>query len=246
MEGALPGVEKRAVVSAAVKGVSSNLLDGSPVRIEGPARSKVELAHEYIRTRIADGTFKPGHRLVLAQLASEVGISVVPIREALRMLESEQLVTYTRNVGAQVALLDRGVYAHTMETLGLIEGYATALSAPLLTEAALRHARTLNEQMRALVDELDPERFTRLNTEFHRVLFGRCPNPHISALVERGWERLAQLRESTFSFVPARAAVSVAEHDRLLDLIEERAPMTEIECCARQHRHATMHALMDG
>jgi|GEM_PF-194805 len=207
--------------------------------------SKARIAYNFISRRIASGEYAPGFRLVLGQIARELGISPVPVREAVRMLEAEGSVTYERNIGAQVAMLDPEVYSHTMETLGLVEGYATAISAPLITPDELAEARSINEQLAAALDHFDPVAFTRLNTKFHECLFRNCPNPHISDLVGRGWQRLAHLRESTFGFVPGRAAESVAEHGRILELIERGASAAEIEQAARSHRLNTLHAFLD-
>lgn len=207
-------------------------------------QSKSELAYGHIRTRIDDGRYVPGYRLVLGQIARELDISVVPVREAIRRLEAEGLVTYERNVGAQVALVKEAEYQHTMQTLALIEGYATALSAPMLTRAHLDRAHEINERMRQTLDHFDPHRFTELNLQFHSVLFEECPNPHVLDLVHRGWNRLNVLRDSSFSFVPGRARASVEEHDRLLQLIEQGAEPLDIELAARAHRTATLDAVL--
>jgi DNA-binding GntR family transcriptional regulator len=207
-------------------------------------QSKSELAYGYIRAHIDDGRYVPGYRLVLGQIARELDVSVVPVREAIRRLEAEGLVTYVRNVGAQVALVKEAEYQHTMQTLALVEGYATALSAPSLTETHLDRAREINERMRQTLDHFDPHRFTELNLEFHSVLFEECPNPHVLDLVHRGWNRLNVLRDSSFSFVPGRARASVEEHDRLLQLIEQHAAPLDIELTARAHRTATLDAVL--
>ncbi|WP_173922294.1 GntR family transcriptional regulator [Agromyces sp. Marseille-P2726] len=207
-------------------------------------QSKSELAYGFIRSRIDDGRYVPGYRLVLGQIARELDVSVVPVREAIRRLEAEGLVTYVRNVGAQVALVEEAEYQHTMQTLALVEGYATALSAPRLTSARIGRAREINERMRQTLDHFDPHRFTELNLEFHSVLFEECPNPHVLDLVHRGWNRLTVLRDSSFSFVPGRAHASVEEHDRLLQLIEQQAAPLDIELTARAHRTATLDAVL--
>ncbi|QTX05397.1 GntR family transcriptional regulator [Agromyces archimandritae] len=207
--------------------------------------SKAQRAYGFIRERIEDGRYSPGYRLVLGQIARELGVSVVPVREAIRLLEAEGLVTFERNVGAQVALIKETEYLHTMQTLALVEGAATALSAPTLTADHIRRAREVNERMRQSLDEFDPVRFTALNLDFHAVLFEECPNPHILDLVHRGWNRLKVLRDSTFSFVPGRARESVEEHERLLRLLESGADPLEIELAARAHRTATLDAMLD-
>lgn len=214
----------------------------SPSRPRAVPRSKAQIALDFLRERIEDGTYPPGYRLVLGQIARELGVSAVPVREAVRMLEAEGLVTYERNIGAQVAMLDPELYHHTMETLGLVEGYATAISAPALGPERIAAARAINDQLAAALDDFDPVRFTRLNTEFHQHLYHDCPNPHVLDLVERGWKRLERMRASTFGFVPGRARESVAEHGRILDLIEQDAPAHEIEQAARDHRLNTLRA----
>ena len=208
------------------------------------AESKSQQAYRFIRERIDDGRYVPGYRLVLGSIARELDVSVVPVREAIRRLEAEGLVTFERNVGAQVALIQETEYLNTMQTLALVEGAATALSAAHLTPEHLRRAREVNERMRRTLDDFEPHRFTELNLEFHSVLFEECPNPHILDLVHRGWNRMRVLRDSSFSFVPGRARESVDEHDRILDLIETGADPLDIELAARRHRTATLDAVL--
>ena len=208
------------------------------------APSKSQLAYRYLRERIDDGRFVPGYRLVLGAIAKELGVSVVPVREAIRLLEAEGLVTFERNVGAQVALLEEAEYLYTMQTLALVEGAATALAAPLLAPEHNVRARANNARMIECLDHFEPLRFTELNLEFHSVLFEMCPNPHILDLVHRGWSRLTVLRDSSFSFVPGRARESVAEHEALLQLIESGADPIDIEHAARRHRTATLDAVL--
>ena len=206
--------------------------------------SKSEQAYRLMRERIESGRYVPGYRLVLAPIAAELDMSVVPVREAIRRLEAEGLVTFETNVGAQVALIKETEYLHTMETLALVEGSATALAAPSITADQIARARAINERMRESLSHFDPQRFTELNLEFHSVLFETCPNPHILDLVHRGWNRMKVLRNSSFSFVPGRAQESVNEHESLLQLIVDHATTLEIEIAARNHRLGTLNAVL--
>lgn len=213
--------------------------DGSAI-----SQSKSQLAYDFIRARIEDSRYTPGYRLVLGAIAGKLGVSVVPVREAIRRLEAEGLVQFERNVGAQVAMVDPREYEVTMETLSLVEGWATAASAPFMTADDVARARSINEDMARTLHHFDPVAFTRLNLDFHAVLFEHCPNPHIRDLVDRGWMRLRTLRESTFSFVPGRARESVTEHANILDLIVRKADAVELEFAARNHRLATLDAFL--
>jgi DNA-binding GntR family transcriptional regulator len=207
--------------------------------------SKAQEAHKYIKAKILDGSFSPGYRLVLSRIAAELGISVAPVREAIRILEVEHLVSIEPNVGAQVGLGTSSDYEATMEVLGVVEGYALAHAAPYLTAEDLAEARSVNAQMEECLRSFDPTSFTRLNLEFHTILFERCPNPHMLELVHRGWTRLRSLRESAYVMVPGRAEESVAEHYALIDLIESGASHEAIEKSARDHHLATLNAYLD-
>ena len=208
------------------------------------AASKSEQAYARIKAGILSGEYSPGYRLVLAKIAEDLGVSVVPVREAIRRLEAERFVVFERNVGATVAGIEPTEYLYTMQTLSIVEGAATALSAPLITAADIARARAVNGQMRNCLENFDPVRFTTLNREFHTVLFEHCPNPHVLDLVHRGWNRLQALRSSTFSYVPGRARESVAEHEALLVLLETGAAADDVERAARAHRAATLDAYL--
>ncbi|WP_298587885.1 GntR family transcriptional regulator [uncultured Kocuria sp.] len=206
--------------------------------------SKSETAYQAILEGVQQGRFAPGSRLVLAQLAAELEMSVVPVREAVRRLQQDGLVAYERNVGATVVGIDPVEYRYTMETLALVEGFSTAQCAPLVTGAELQRAREINDRMRRVLDDFDPVQFTALNKQFHSTLYEHHQNPHILDLVHRGWNRLAALRSSTFAYVPGRARASVDEHDHLLDLIAQGAPFDAVEAAARQHRLNTLDAYL--
>jgi DNA-binding GntR family transcriptional regulator len=206
--------------------------------------SKSQLAYVWIRERIARNEFSAGYRLVLAPIAEALDMSVVPVREAIRRLEAEGLVTFERNVGARVTVLDESEYVFTMQTLGLVEGAATSMSASLLTPEDLDRAAEINDRMQRLLEHFDAHVFTQLNQQFHSVLYEPCPNPHILDLVHRGWGRLSNLRDSTFAFVPGRAHHTVEEHTEILDLIRTGADPLEIELAARNHRWRTLDAFL--
>lgn len=211
------------------------------VELEG---SKAEVAYQWIRAGILDGTYAAGHRLVLDRLAGELGVSAVPVREALRRLEAEGYVEFRRNVGATVRTIDAAGYAEAMETLGVLEACATALSAPLLQKREITKARKINEAMARSLEALDPVQFTTLNSEFHETLYRVCTNSYLVGLIDRESDRLRGLRQG-FAFVPGRSSNAVSEHNRLLDLIEAGAGVSRIEDYARSHREKTARIFLE-
>ncbi|MFE6236794.1 GntR family transcriptional regulator [Cellulosimicrobium sp. NPDC057862] len=207
------------------------------------AASKTDQCYEILRKGIMEGTFGPGHRLVIDQLVREYGISSVPWRESLRRLEAEGWVDIVRHAGAVVKTFDTGSWEQTMQLLARLEGYATALSAPHLTSDDLDHARSLNREMGRALETFDPARFGLLNREFHQLLCSRCGDERLSTLVDGEWTRLELIRRSAFWYAPGRALASLAEHDGLIDLIEGGADPDVIETAARRHELNTVGAI---
>jgi DNA-binding GntR family transcriptional regulator len=198
------------------------------------APSKSERVYRELYQRIVDGTYSPGYRLVLSQIAESFGTSALPVREAVRRLEAEGLVTYRRNIGAEVAGIDPVDYADVMQSMALLEGFATSLAAPHVSSDEIAHATAINDEL------------TRLNQEFHTVLCAPCPNAHLLDMLTREQERMAAIRRSSFSYVPGRARTSVEEHDEILSLIS--APTIDagtLERVAREHKLHTLKQFLD-
>lgn len=202
----------------------------------GAPTSKADLAYETILQSIREGEYAPGQRLVFEQMARALGVSVVPIREAIRRLEADGFVTFTRNVGATVASTDVDGSAETLETIASLEGIALGLAAPHVTSGAISRARAVNERLRSVLAGFDAARFRRVDRRFHDVLLAACPNTHLLAVLERERAFLDATGTSTLAVGPGRARRCVDEHDDVLDLIETRTDPDAIERWAREHR----------
>ena len=205
--------------------------------------SKSNQVYARLRTRIIDGYYSPGYRLVLSSLATEFGVSTVPVREAIRWLEAEGLVEYTHNVGAQVSTVDASSYAESMTVLALLEGSVTALSAPHLTQDDLEEAEAYQREMLALTESpsFDSNAYRRLNGHFHRVLCLRCPNERMQSLMTNEAERVNRIRRTSFKFTADRSRHSIDQHEHLLTLIRTGADAEEIELYAREHKMASLN-----
>lgn len=205
--------------------------------------SKAEQAFQILKERIMDGTYGPGHRLVIDQLVREHGISSVPWRESLRRLEAEGWVEIVPNVGALVRTFDTDAWQRGLCLVARLGGYATALSAPHLTREDLERARTLNRRMGEALADFDPASFGRLNREFHELLASRAEDRRLLDMVKNEWARLELIRKSAFWYAPGRAHAALAEHDGIVELIEAGASADAIEAAAKQHELNTVDAV---
>lgn len=202
--------------------------------------TKQERVYRALRERILSGVYGPGFRVVIDALAEEFAVSALPVREAIRRLEAEGLVTYRPNAGAQVAPADPGQFAEEMTVLAVLEGYATAVAAPHLVASELAAMSAITDAMEAAMAQVDSLEFGRLNQQFHAQIFTACPNGSLVATLRDVGRRLDAIRRTVFVHIPYRGAASIAEHRRLLVLIEQRAPAQAIESLARQHKLNTL------
>lgn len=208
------------------------------------SRTKYREAYRAILARILRGELRPGQRVTIDVLARELGMSPTPVREAVRQLEAEGVLTYRPHAGARVAHIDTRAYEELLSVRAVLEGWATALGAVRLGPAALGRLRELNRRMREAVRAGDLATFDRLNRRFHRALYQRCGHRLLVELLEGLRARTDLVRRSVFPFIPHRGLESVAEHDRLLDLVEAGAPAEGIEAFARQHKVRTLEAFL--
>jgi DNA-binding GntR family transcriptional regulator len=206
------------------------------------APGKQEQAYAALRARILDGTYGPGRRLVIDALARELGVSPMPVREAIRRLEAEGWVNYERHHGAQVAPLDETGWVEALTTLAVLEGYATALAAPHLSPADLARLREHNTAMRDALEALDVMAVSAHNLAFHGAIGDHCPNAYLRRELTTIQERLNTLRSSIFMFIPARGRASIGEHELLIEMIEGGEDSGAIERFAREHKLHTVAA----
>ncbi|MCU1480967.1 MAG: GntR family transcriptional regulator [Subtercola sp.] len=126
-------------------------------------------------------------------------------------------------------------YHEAMQTLSVLEGVATADAAARLSPFDIARARDLNGRLMDALGSYDAETFALLNRAFHGVLFERCSNASLRALIETLWRRIDEFDDDSFALPLLRAEEAVAEHEELLALIEERAHPLRIELAARVH-----------
>ena len=208
-------------------------------------QTKQQMAYETIRDRIVRGVYGPGYRVVIDSLASELSVSALPVREAIRRLEAEGLLVYRPNAGAQVTPAEPALFEENLTVMALLEGYATALAAPHVTSRDLARLRSLTDQMVAAMERMDVLAFGERNHEFHRRLYERCPNASLVQTLREFDQRLDSIRRTVFVHIPYRGTISIAEHRRIIDLIESGASATKIEAAARAHKLATVQSFRD-
>ena len=204
--------------------------------------TKQERVYLELRDRIHQGTYGPGHRIVIDALATELGVSALPVREAVRRLEAEGVVIFRPNAGAQVAPVDPAAYHQDLTVLAVLEGYATALAAEHLTDSDFDRLTSVTDEMQQAMERLDPLSFSSHNQQFHNVIYDRCANIELVIAIREIARRLDSIRRTVFLQIPTRGTASISEHREIIELLRRHAPAHEIEAAARGHKLATVES----
>ena len=204
--------------------------------------TKSEFAYQELRRRIVDAKIAPGTRLLLRPLAEELGLSVMPVRDALRMLEADGLVTLESHRGATVTQIPR---EEVLQIIGMrlwLEILAVREAVPLHTPASLKRVDKLMADAEQAMEAGDSRAYTRVNRALHEAIEAPAPAP-VRELVRDLWERLWQTRRRTalFERLPHRIPEAQREHRAIVKAV--RAGDAEAAGAAMErHRESTLAA----
>lgn len=189
-----------------------------PLDQDSPHRSSVYRA---LIDDIASGVLSPGDRLREATIAERLGVSRTPVREALRQLEAEGLVSHLPRSGATIRKLDYAEVMELYEMRAMLEGSAARMAARAAAPIELAELETINRELEAA--QGDADRQSQLNRRFHRMLLDAAKNRFLTRAMGVLSRTLLILGPSTLS-EPERASLAVAEHARLLEALRSRDP----------------------
>lgn len=135
-----------------------------------------------VREAILSGVLPPGSRLRQEDLADRFGTSRIPVREALRVLEYEGLVTSEPHRGFTVTALDADDVEEVYDLRILLEGHAVKMAMPLLTDEDLEDLEALHARMAAATT---PDEQLAARERFYIRLYSVCGRPRLVALIVR-------------------------------------------------------------
>jgi DNA-binding GntR family transcriptional regulator len=175
-----------------------------------------------LRTAILDGSYLPGARIRQEDVAARSGASRIPVREALRMLDSEGLVTLVANSGAWVTKLSLTECVETYLIRERLEPLLLRTSMPRLDAAVVDRLGALADAMEAGAG-LDA--FMRADREFHLSSYAGAESSEMWQIIHRMWNTTQPYRRE-FTRLAAQAGLSVThmEHRLLLDCIRRQDP----------------------
>jgi DNA-binding GntR family transcriptional regulator len=205
--------------------------------IEGRSEtSQGREVYDRLLDEIATGRLRPNARLTETEIAQRLGISRTPVREALRALEADGLVTHVPRVGAAVRALDHAEVMELYEMRTVLEGTAARLAARAASDIELAELGAILAEMAAA----QGARLSELNRQFHGALLAAARNRFLTRSME-GLRRTQLILGATTLADPERRAAAEAEHGRVMAALRARdGPAAE--AAMRAHIEAAQRA----
>ena len=203
-------------------------------------KTKTEVVYDFFKKNILNGHYQQGERIVISAIARQLDVSYIPIREAIKRLQTEGLLDVTPHVGARVVKIDR----HEFEQITLIraelEGLATRLSVAYLSEKDLNELERINREGDALVKNERFLQLSELNKKFHFTIYRSLPHHLIVKTISDLWDK-ARMLPHIFTYSPDRCRQSQKEHKRIVTALKKGDGNTASEIVKKQKIDASNH-----
>jgi DNA-binding GntR family transcriptional regulator len=199
------------------------------VRVDPKLRG--EAAYAQLKEEIATGKMMPGSRVREVEIADRLGVSRTPVREALRRLEADGLVTHVPHMGAVVATLDHSAVIELYAMREILEGTAARFAARHASEVEIQDLVYLVET--EMDRAADPAALAQINRAFHSALYHAGHNQFLLKALGALADAMILLGGTTLA-VDTRSTTAHEEHKAMVKAIAARDPDAAEEA-AREH-----------
>ena len=204
-------------------------------------QTKSDIIYQEIKADIIDGKYKPNERIVISEVAREFGTSDIPVREAMRHLESDGLIQNKPYVGPFVTDLDLADIQKIYHIRAVLEGMATREAVDSINSKGLKKLETILSKMIKAVDSGNYVSLPNLNREFHHVIYASSENEYLIKVIFELWDMSLRAR-AIFSFMPERAREAVGEHANIVAALKKKDGRSA-EKLVIQHMNSHLKAL---
>jgi DNA-binding GntR family transcriptional regulator len=206
-------------------------------------RTKSEAAYHEVRERVMDGRLAPGTELDQESLAREIGLSTTPVREALRRLEAEGLVSQRAHFAIRVPELSRqeisDIYAVRMQ----LDPEAARLACRVAPDETLEEVRSiLAATSTAQAGALSPLDRLQINRNFHRAIYAASGNDTLTSILDSLWDRCDRYRRQLLKDDKTVEA-SAKEHQEMVDAFCAREEQ-RLAKLVKSHLHGSAETLI--
>lgn len=216
---------------------SKSTLHSDEDAVDLPHQNAMALAVvRHLRDAIVTGKLKPGDRIVERQLSKELNVSRTPIREGLKLLELDGLVSISRNRGAEVTAFTPEEILRLFDVISVLEGLAARRIAESVSAETLARLEDLHAQMVFHYNRSQIDTYFEINSAIHDFIVGACGNPELAATHARLMLRARRGRYMAI-MSPDRWRQSVDEHGSLMQALRACDPDAAAAAWTAHLRH---------
>lgn len=175
----------------------------------------------WLRHAIVEGELRPGERVTQDEVAEHVGVSIAPVREALRVLEQEGQLTYFPRRGYFVTELRIADLEEIYELRRLLEERAVRAALPRIDDDAMARIVLAAKECADAAEIADIAAELAANRRFHVAIFHACGQPHLMRLIQLLWDATEAYRAIYYN-APAERRASLDAHDRIIAAVRAR------------------------
>jgi len=146
-----------------------------------------EIVYEKLRKGIMEGDFRPGEKLNQSTLSAHFGVSRMPVRDALRMLENESLIEYQVNKGHVVSDFPKEKMEDIQLVRSILESSAVERSGKYMTEQTIHTLEAILDESWEALKNMDWKLIRKLNVDFHFTIYNVFPSPTLNELIDKLW-----------------------------------------------------------
>lgn len=191
-----------------------------------------------LREAILKGDLKPGERLMELQLASKLGVSRTPIREAIRMLEQEGLAVTTPRKGAEVAKMTLKDMEDVLEIRDALDELAVRIACQKISDEQLKQLEDMKELFEKSTQTGNVKKIADADVTFHDVIYEATGNPKLVTLLNNLREQVYRYRVEYIKD-PKNYPTLIAEHEAILESLKNRDVKNAVEA---MHVHVANQA----
>ena len=184
------------------------------------AMTTQDYAYARLRNAIMVGAIRPGTGLTFRGLALALDLSPTPIREAVRRLSSEKAIEVLGNRRLMVPDMSAGRFEELVQLRIVLETYAAERAMPYLSDIIIENMRDLDDAMDGALAHRDLDALTRMNQEFHKLLYCLNPFQTVMPLIESVWLQLGPFQRQVIEDI--EAAPLVDRHKEMLAAMRAR------------------------
>ena len=191
-----------------------------------------------LREAILKGDLKPGERLMELQLASKLGVSRTPIREAIRKLELEGLAVTTPRKGAEVAKMTLKDMEDVLEIRDALDELAVRIACQKISDEQLKQLEDMKELFEKSTQTGNVKKIAEADVTFHDVIYEATGNPKLVTLLNNLREQVYRYRVEYIKD-PKNYPTLIAEHEAILESLKNRDVKNAVEA---MHVHVANQA----